>query len=352
MWLSGVSLCLALLPGGTTPQVGRLTPQDDIVWQGMAPSIATLLEGSRAIGPAALIDDSGLFVASRLVGRSNAFEARLADGRLTRMHVIARDGAAGLLLLQAENWMSGLARPFHAPNEVEQPGGRLLAVLGTGPIRAEFVDSNKYGVLAHSHRLVPICEFRFEAPAEALGGALIFCENGEIIGPLNATLRRQDTGLNNNVFGQGALSDRNASAPRFPTLPNPNFLQQAQAIGPSELTVAYTAGPSVVRRVINGFRSSSHVITFPSLGVMCLNNIGGGAVIQSVVRQSAADKAGLRPGDIIHDIGGSMIRNQVDFAQVMSVQEVGAHVVIRISRRGSILVRDVTIGRAPSDDND
>jgi hypothetical protein len=260
------------------------------------------------------------------------------------MTVLAHVGASGLLLLQAENWMPGQGRSFRGPIETEPNGGRLLAVLATGPIRAEFIDSTRFGVLTHAHRLVPLSEFRFEAPAEAVGGALVFCENGEIIGALNATLRRQDTGQTTSSAGFGGPQ-------RIPT-PTPTFLGQSQNIGPSELTVGYTAGPSIVRRVINGFRNADHVVAFPSLGVMCLNTIGGGAMIQSVTPNSAADRAGLRVGDIIRDIAGSLIRDQVDFAKVMSRQEIGSRVTIRASRGRMLILRDVVIGRSLARDDD
>lgn len=309
----------------------------------MEPSVATLVDHDRILGAAALIDDSGLFVAGQIPTNPGTVEGRLGNGQRLRMKVIRQDEDTGLVLLQAEHWVAGDARPFSAPMEEEQPGGRLLAVLKTGPIRAEFVSSHHYGVLGRSHRLVPLSEFRFEAPAETIGSALIFCENGEIIGALSATLRRREIPP---AYGDGLTQIRpGLNLPR-------NLDQHPLVIGPSEMTVAYTVGPEVVRQVIEGFRTPSHEVSYPSLGVLCVDNIGGGAVIEKIQRGSAAAKAGLKVGDVIQDIGETYIRDQVAFAKVMFHQQIGSRVMIRISRGREVLLREVTIGRSLGHDKE
>jgi len=308
----------------------------------MSPAIATLVDGDKAYAAAALIDNSGLFVASKNAIEGNTVQARLSNGDLIPLSVIARNGATGFALLKAQGWKPAAdIHPFRAPASEERKGARLFAVLGAGPIRAEFVSDGFYGVLPKSRRLVPMCEFRFEAPAEAIGSAIIVCEDGELIGALNATLRKQDSGTQ-----QGNI--QSAVIPQIQ-----QFSAQSQRlqnnIGPGEMTVAYMVASDVVRQVLDGFKTSSHSVEFPSLGVLCTDTPGGGATIQKVLPGSAAEKADLRVGDVIHDIAGAQIENQIRFAKEMLKHNVGTKITIRVSRGALMIVRDVVVGKASDD---
>jgi S1-C subfamily serine protease len=216
----------------------------------------------------------------------------------------------------------------------------LLAVLGTGPIRAEFVRGNLYGVFSKYKRLVTLSEFRFEAPPQQVGEALIFCENGEIIGALNATLHRRESGVR--------------FSPRAGSFATPDIVanDEIRSIGPSELTVAYTVGSDIVRQVVQGFRTPTHEVVFPSLGVQCVDIPGGGAYIKDIEADSAAARARLRRGDIIRDIGGEPTNNQIEFAKVMNRQQVGSKVLIRITRGPFVQLKEVIVGQAKRFDED
>ncbi|HSI72464.1 MAG TPA: PDZ domain-containing protein, partial [Fimbriimonas sp.] len=108
----------------------------------------------------------------------------------------------------------------------------------------------------------------------------------------------------------------------------------------------YTAGPQMIRRVLAGFRSPSHEVSYPSLGVICSDAIGGGALVQKVLPGTPAAEAGVRFGDIIQDIAGQVIRNQVDFARVMLDQEVGKKITVRIKRGSQIFFMNAVVAKA------
>lgn len=328
---------------GLSFQTGRLAPKEQDVWESMSPAIATLIDGGRPVAAAALIDDSGLFVASKNAVLGDTIQAKLSNGELVKMTQVARNGATGLVLLKAEDWKAiPDAKPFKAPLTNERPGARLFAVLGTGPIRASFVSSKLYGVLPKSRRVVPMCEFRFEAPAELIGSAIIICEDGEILGALNATLRRQDSGLQQPQNAvQGFTGQGNAL--NGLTRQTQNLAQQ-NSIGPSEMTVAYTVGPDLVRQVIEGFRSPDHKVELPSLGVLCTDAPDRGATIQKVIPGSAAAKADLRVGDVIREIAGEAIVNQIQFSKEMLKHRVGSRIAIKISRGSLMIVREIQVG--------
>jgi S1-C subfamily serine protease len=110
--------------------------------------------------------------------------------------------------------------------------------------------------------------------------------------------------------------------------------------------VAYAVGPQFVRRVLEGFLAEGHEVVFPSLGVMCVDAVGGGALIQVVRPNSPAAVAGVAVGDVLLDVGGTRIQDQLDFARAMLRQEVGKKVPLRLRRGSLIQIRDVVIGRA------
>lgn len=315
----------------TETQIGRLSPQEQQIWRRLAPSIVMIEYHDQSQGPAALIDRQGLFVAHRNAVPAADVTGRLADGSTIQLHLLSTDALSQLVLLQASKWERTSAQPFLSPDGNERPGVTLLAVLNSGPIRAEFVSGNRFGVIKPTRRMMPLNEFRFEAPAEAIGTALVFSESGELMGALSAALAPIDTST-------GPFPGTGLSNPRprpIPGLGNP--------IGPSPLTVAYTAAAPVVRRVLDGFRSPSHQVQYPSLGVMCINAIGGGAFIQKIVDRSPAAQAGFRVGDVIVDIGGKLIHDQVDFARVMLNQEIDKKVTIRIRRGPDFMVLEPTV---------
>lgn len=330
MSLSAVSVVILV---GASVQ-GNLRDREKAVWRQMSPSVATLVQGGKAVGAAALVDASGLFVAHRASVNGNTVQARLANGSEIAMRVVARDLSTQLVLLEAPS-ASNLGKPFRAPN-AGNPGGTLLAILGTGPIRAEFVQSGLPGVLEQNRRFVPLTEFRFEAPEEAVGTAIVVSESGEFLGALNATLRSKDSATQSLARGL-------AGGPGNPLTGLPK-VAGVNRVGPMPMTVAYTVGSEVVRRVLDGFLSPSREVVYPTLGVMCTDSIGGGALIQVVQPNTAASRADLRAGDVLQDIGGNLIQNQLDFARVMLSREVGKKVTIRLRRGDMILIKDVIVG--------
>lgn len=319
-WSAASLICVV-----AAPVQERLNDRDRTVWKRLDASVATLVDGDRLIGPAALVDATGLFVAHGSAVMGDTVNARLGQKEF-RMVVLSRERNTELVLLKAEGY-EGTARPFRPPTG-DTPSGTVFAVLSTGPIRAEHVPTRRYGVLGSTRRGVPIMELRFEAPEVQFGTGLILTEGGEMFGTVNAALvppqpKNAGTGL--------------TGIQAKPFTAN---------VGPSALTVAYAVGPQFIRRVLEGFLSPSHEVSFPTMGVMCLDNIGGGALVQIVRPGTPAEAAGIQVGDVLLDIGGQTIGDQLDFARVMLRQEVGKKVVVRLRRGNAQQLRDVVIGRA------
>jgi len=194
--------------------------------------------------------------------------------------------------------------------------------------------------------LVPLTEIRFEASPQAVGGALIFCENGELIGTLNATLERPDMfGGNSNQSQQGGPNQGGIQFGQgiIQVNPPPSILLNQ---GPAEMTVAYTVGAQVIQHTLEGFLSPDHEAAYASLGVFCTDAIGGGALIQKVTPGSPAYKSKLQPGDVIANIQFNEITDQVAFARVMLQQSVGKKITLVIKRGHSTLYVDIIPAKA------
>jgi S1-C subfamily serine protease len=80
------------------------------------------------------------------------------------------------------------------------------------------------------------------------------------------------------------------------------------------------------------------------LGVFIVDNKFGGVEIQSITKDSGADASGLEVGDVIIDIAGVMIRNQIDFSRATYRMVPGTTIPIRVRRKIEILTVMVTVG--------
>jgi S1-C subfamily serine protease len=195
-------------------------------------------------------------------------------------------------------------------------------VTSTGPISAERSLENTYGIMNPSRRFMTMNEVLLENNLPTLGGSLLFNMNGQLAGVLNAALgltdaqnsQRMRTGdvqdISQTRGGGGGLGAKAA----------PGALQY----GPGVLTAAYTVGPKVLRRVVSGFLSDDHVVRHPTVGIFCKNSsFPQGALIDSVTKGSAADKAGMIKGDLIISMNNVAVQNQIDFLRILADQEVG-----------------------------
>jgi serine protease DegS len=336
MWSSAVSGFLAL---AAPVQAADLTAQEKQAWSGLRESFAVVLQGERPAGSAALIDERGLFVAHRTSVGANVVRARLASGKVVELRLRNQDERSQLVLLQATNWDATLARPVTAPMAEPRAGERLLAVLATGPIRAEFVAGGRVGLHGPSQRLLPLNEVRFEAPEGAVGGALVVTMDGELVGALNATLSAEpEKSVQRIPLGNAASNTRTLDAILGRGAPAP------AAMGPAVMTVAYTVGPEMMRRVIDGFRSAEGRVEHPALGAFCGDAKGGGALVHKVEPGSPADQAGLRVNDVIVEMNGTLIQEGMDFARVLMRLDVGSKLTMRVRRGPAQVILNAVVG--------
>lgn len=353
MSLSVLSLSLAfiLAPSG----VGQMSQKDWNAYRQVSPSIASILRGREAIGTAALVDGSGLFLAPLNSIGAKRVSARLSDGRIVTMFLKASDEPTKIALLQADDWIK-TAKPF-AIAEGLKSGDALMAVLPSGLIKAEFV-GRKSGLVAQSRQLMPLSEISFEASAEKIGGGLVMTPSGNLVGFLNANLPSNSEadiqvkplqvegvhagGVGGGGGGSAAIAPSKLATPeadaQFAIRP------KAMAQGPADMTVAYTPSPRMLRQTLQSLMKGKDMAR-PSIGVDVKNAQNqSGALIQRVEPGSAADQAGLKAGDIVIEIEGQAIADQVGLATVIMDQEIGNTIIVKIKRGQSLMIFPVVVG--------
>lgn len=332
MLFSAVSTLAVLMAG--VPQ-SQTAPSALPAWTNVQASLVYIQNGNAASGVAALIDDNGLFLAHRSAVKATQVKARFPDGATLNLLVIASDEQTQLVLLQATYWEQGVRRPLQVAKSPVEADVSLLAVTPAGPRLGEFIAAGKAGVMKPSLRYVPLSEIRVEATGERIAGSMVFNSAGDLIGVFGATLatsKRSDQtvgSLRSGLAGGGGGAG----------------FRQFTAPGPRGVTVAYALGREVLQRVIEGFRSPSHKVQHPSIGIFFKASLTGrGVLIESVMAGSPSSLAGLMPGDIVLDVDGQSVNSPVDLAVLLFRQKIGN--VLRVRYLRGVLTGTATVNVA------
>ncbi len=346
MLSSAVNLSLAVLASWSGSQ---LDASEVSALKRIEPTIVRVMSGTRSVGAGVLIDSNGYFLAHRSVSVSPVLFGRLNTGETIQLSVASIDEVTQLALLHAEGWKPvGRSKATVQANSspvVQKASAsnatRVLLVLPEATVRGELTQSNLVGVMKPSQRGLTLSELRFEDPGGSFGGGLVFTLDGRLVGVLGATLGSFEMSQRDSVSrvqagasfgaGGGGIAELMPSAKR-------NY-------GPSAMTIGYTVTPDILERVIAGFCSPSREVGHPALGLMCRDAQGGGALVDRLVPGSPAQVAGIRPGDVILEVAGQRILNQIDYTRVLVRQRVGDTVAVRIRRVGEELTFSLKVGK-------
>ncbi len=299
-------------------------PSIEAAVRDLQPSVAYVLDRDRRVGVLALVDDQGTFVGHARLAGALEIDAGLPDGRRIRLRFKADDSVTGLAAWVSQRGAVPGMRPVAIARQALKPGSLLVGLVPGGAFRAQLASPERLGVVGSSRQVVDLSEIWFEAPSDPVAGALLFTPNGQLYGILGATLSTAPP-------GEAARTNDVARGVGARLAPPPARL------GPSKLTVGFALGREPLRRAVEGLSSPLGRVDRPALGVLCRDEPSGGAVIERVAEGSAAERAGLSPGDVILQIGDTPVRNQIDFAKAMQAQRIGERVKLKV-RRGSLVL--------------
>lgn len=315
-----LSLPLLLLAGAAFSGA-QTTPAQNATVAKVRASVATLAEAGRFLGSAVLIGEDGRFIAHRSAIRGigpNGIIGTLSDGRKIRLFIESRDVPTQFVLLQAKPWPGGIT-PVKPLAGAPAPGSSLLALLGGSVFRAQVSPRERIGIDGGTSRMLPLTELTFENTNGIVGGAALFTATGEFVGYVTAVLSQREA-----------------------------MLQGARNVGPLSLVIGYSMAPDVTRRAVEGFLSPSKRPQVASVGVVCKDAPGGGALVEAISPNSPAAKAGIVLNDIILEIANRPIKDQIAFAKTLYALKPGETVEFRLKRGlGEIRVQ-VALTLAPT----
>lgn len=75
-----------------------------------------------------------------------------------------------------------------------------------------------------------------------------------------------------------------------------------------------------------------------------------GALVASVEKNAAADKAGIEPGDIILKFDGKPVLESIDLPRIVGSTKPGSKIAVQIWRKGATRDLTVTVGEIPDDE--
>jgi serine protease Do len=78
---------------------------------------------------------------------------------------------------------------------------------------------------------------------------------------------------------------------------------------------------------------------------------GRGALVASVAKGGPADKAGIKPGDVIVQFGGKVVRSVRALPRIVAQTAHGSTVPVEIARKGKREIINVVVGRLDEDDD-
>ncbi len=199
----------------------------------------------------------------------------------------------------------------------------------------------------------------------AIGNALNLGEQPTvtlgIISALDRTISAEDLTLEHLIQTDAAINPGNSGGPLVNAQGevigvNTAIIQNSQSLGFSlaiddirplieELKAGGgTTGPSAPRSAFLGVQTTDISETTPDVLQRFQVTVDEGAFVQAVTPGSAADQAGVRPGDVIVGVDGQAITSNQDVGAIVRQKQPGDEIQLRILRRGQEQTVTATLG--------
>ncbi len=263
-----------------------------------APTLGTRREGSGVV----IRDDGLVLTIGYLVTEADEVWLTSHDGRVVPAHVLALDQESGFGLLQALGKLDLPAVQF---------GDVTKTKLGDPVVLADGAGQHVHATIMAKQEFAGYWEYLldeaiFTAPAHpSWGGAALTDVDGKLLGIGSLRLQMEADG----------------------------------AAGDSNMVVPINLLPPILDDLLASGRANK--LPRPWLGIFSAES-DGRVVIISVAEGGPADVAGLRKGDIIHDVRDGEIDGLAEFyRKLWESGPAGAEVPIRIVRNGRDLWRRV-----------
>jgi S1-C subfamily serine protease len=310
-------------PGTTTATSGQVAADGvfgripELVTQVSPSVVAVLVSGSEGTGTGSGViwsSDGTIVTNDHVVSGADSIQVALASGRRLDAEVVATDPLSDLAVLRVEE--EGLPAASFAP---ELPDvGSLAVAIGT-PLGLE--NTVTAGIVSGLHRNVP-----------SGGGSLV-------------DLIQTDAAISPGNSG-GALVDSDGRVIGINVAYIPPEAR-AVSIGfaiPSPTVVDVVSQLLETGRVQHAFLGIQPSAITPELAEQLDLSVEQGAIVLEVTEGSAADRAGLEPGDVITAIGEESIDRVEDLYSVLRRSRPGEQVTLAVVRDGESLELEAVLG--------
>ncbi len=128
------------------------------------------------------------------------------------------------------------------------------------------------------------------------------------------------------------------------------------AIASSGVNIGFALPISIAKNSLDNFNNTGQ-FNRPFLGVSyrvitkqvaILNEVPQGALVDDIVKDSAADRAGVKKGDIIVKVDGKNLLQDKDLATIVASKKVGDKIKLTFYRDKKTLELEATLSTAPS----
>jgi putative serine protease PepD len=278
------------------------------VAKALGPSVVVIRNGE-GLGSGVVYDSSGLILTNaHVVGSSTGVTVTLNDGTTLAGTVVGADPATDVAVVRVPQGDLPAARMAGQPPEL----GDLVVALGSPFGLDQTITS---GIVSAVSRPVD----------NGAGGYVNMVQTDAAINPGNSG---------------GALANRFGEVMGIPSM---IYSRSGDSSGIG-FAVPIAKARAVADRIVSGQSLDS-----ARLGVTTKPTDDGmpGAQVVSVAPGTAADQAGLAPGDVIVGIDAEVVKDQTDLAGAIAAHEPGDDVVVRVQRDGQQHEVHATLGAAP-----
>lgn len=255
---------------------------------------------------------------------------------------------------------------------VDNPEGEYSVVLKDGTnydVQKIHLDQvTDLAILEITARDLPVVDFgdsdvlKAGQMAIAIGNALGRFQNTVTVGVVSGVGREivasggfggPQAVYENAIQTDAALNPGNSGGPLLNSSGQVIGVSVATSIGADNVSFAIPV--NILKPILDGFIKEGRIIK-PFMGVRYvmiskeiadLRDMPEGAFISSVLRDTPADEAGLKRGDIIVRFDGQDVTTQNSLAKVISASEVGKTIEIVIDRDGERISLSLTLEESP-----
>lgn len=291
--------------------------QDELL-RSLMPWSASGATGHPQTGMGVVVDaEARIITADTLVGCEDTAQVQFPDGRAGTAHVLGRDPLLNVALL-----------------EVKVAGGPV-AVAPLGDVA---------GLTAGSAVLVPAWDRSVPPHLSTRRGKVLQVGRGAGLGLFG---RQIDTDVPADDAEVGApLLDATGKIVGLIVPPLPSYARGARAV---PMDAIQEVLPQLARlgRVPRGWVGLMVQQGTPSLADALGGGWEGEPVVAHVIREGPADRAGIRPGDVVVLFGGARIRSVEALAEAIAKSEIGSTVRVDTLRGGRLHPFSVRVAETP-----